>query len=188
MDLYPLFLRLRDRRVLVVGGGSVAARKIRELVAAHARVIVVAHAANTDVEAFAEDGDVELRLRDFQEDDLEGMWLVIAATNDSAVNQRVAAAAEERRIFVNAVDDPPHASAFFGAVIRRPPFIVAISSSGETPALTRLVREVLESVLPEQRWIEKARALRRHWKADATPMAERFAELVSAFAAEREGK
>jgi uroporphyrin-III C-methyltransferase / precorrin-2 dehydrogenase / sirohydrochlorin ferrochelatase len=172
MDLYPLFLRLRDRRVLVVGGGTVATRKVAELVDAGAHVIVVA--PETAIEG------VEVRRRPFQESDLDDVWLVIAATNDSEVNAAVASAAESRRIFVNAVDDPPNASAFFGAVIRRAPFLVAISSSGELPAMSRLIREILESVLPEERWIERARALRREWKAKKTPMSERFGQLVRA--------
>lgn len=171
MDLYPLFLRLRDRRVLVVGGGTVGARKARELVDAGAQVVVVAK--ETTLEG------VEVHRRAFIESDLDGVWLVIAATNDPAVNRVVAEAASRRQIFVNAVDDPPNASAFFGAVIRRAPFLVAISSTGELPALSRLIREMIDAALPSDDWIARARALRRAWKANNTPMNERFAQLVA---------
>ncbi len=170
MDLYPLFLRLRGRRVLVVGAGSVGARKVRELLAAGADVRVVALAGELE--------GVSVEHRAFVESDLDGVWLVIAATNDGAANRAIAEAAEKRRIFVNAVDDPPNASAFFGAVVRRPPFLIAISSSGELPALSRLLREVLESALPSDAWIAHARALRKKWKEEGTPMGERFGELV----------
>ncbi|MGZ3420506.1 MAG: precorrin-2 dehydrogenase/sirohydrochlorin ferrochelatase family protein [Polyangiales bacterium] len=176
MELLPLFLRLTDRRVLVVGAGTVAARKIEALLAAGARVEVVAPSVNPEVEAMA----VTIHRRAFVEADVEGAWLVIAATNDSAVNAVVAAACESRRVFVNAVDDPPNASAYFGGLIRRGPFTIAISSRGEAPALTRLLREVIEGALPPDRWITEARALRRKWKAEKTPMESRFGQLVAA--------
>lgn len=180
---YPLFLRLEGRRVLVVGAGSVGARKIDELLAAGADVLVVAAKASEKVAEHAASGRVTLRERPFEPSDLDGAWLVIAATNDPASNRAIAAAAEAQRVFVNAVDDPPSASAYFGAVLRRPPFLVAVSSGGEVPALSRLLREVLESALPEARWVEAARALRAEWKRDGTPMADRFPALVRRFVA-----
>ena len=101
------------------------------------------------------------------------------------VNASIAAACEERRVFVNAVDDPPNATAYFGGLVRRGPFTIAISSRGEAPALTRLLREVIEGALPPDRWIEEARALRRKWKSHETPMESRFGELVSAILGSR---
>ncbi len=183
-DLYPLFLRLDARRVLVVGGGSVASRKVRELLEAGARVTVVTMHASAEIERLAQQGTVELIVRGFEPHDVEGAWLVVAATNDTAANRGVSEAAESRRVFVNAVDDPANGSAIFAALVRRPPFTIAISSSGEVPALSRLVRQVIEAVLPEERWVEKARALRRRWKADETPMTSRFGELVAEIARE----
>ena len=175
-DLYPLFLRLRDRAVLVVGAGAVGTRKVRELVEAGARVTVVAPEVTDEIAALP----VTIARRGFVASDVDGVWLVIAATNDRTVNAAVADAAAERRVFVNAVDDPPNASAFFGALIRRPPFLVAISSSGELPALSRLMREVIEAALPPEQWVERARALRKKWKDEKTPMGERFSALVRA--------
>ncbi len=177
-ELYPLFLRLEGRRVVVVGGGEVASRKVRELLATGARVSVVASHASDAIETWAAAGTLELARRAFEERDLDGAWLVIAATDDREVNASVAAAAETRQVFVNAVDDPNNASAYFASIVRRPPFTIAISSGGELPALSRLVREVIESALPEQRWVEAARALRAKWKREGTPMGERFGELV----------
>jgi uroporphyrin-III C-methyltransferase/precorrin-2 dehydrogenase/sirohydrochlorin ferrochelatase len=177
-SLLPLFMRLTGRSVLVVGGGAVAERKVGELLAVGARVRVVAPVCIPSLEQAAARGEVVIDARGFVPDDLDGAWLAVAATDDPAVNAAVAAAAEPRRVFVNAVDDPPNATAFFGSVIRRAPFLVAISSSGELPALSRLLREVLERALPDERYIEAARALRRKWRAEGTVMSSRFAELL----------
>jgi siroheme synthase-like protein len=183
-ELFPLFLRLDGRRVLVVGGGEVGERKTRELLAAGADVVVVTPRATAHLAREAKQGRIVLHRRVFTARDVDGAWLVIAATNDPVLNARIARAAGRRRVFVNAVDDPERCSALFGAIIRRPPFTVAISSTGEAPALSRLLRELLERFLPEERWVEHARTLRARWKAEKTPMASRFGELVSSFAAD----
>jgi siroheme synthase-like protein len=175
---YPLFLKLEGRVVLVVGAGSVAERKIESLVEAAADVRVVAPAATDRVRALARDGAVQWAPRKFLESDLDGVWLVVAATSDPAVQREVSTSTAARRVFVIAVDDPANASAYSGAVLSRPPLLVAISSSGETPALTRLLREVLEHALPSEEWIAHARALRRKWRAEKAPLGSRFAELL----------
>ena len=176
--LLPLFLKLEGRAALVVGAGAVAERKIETLLHAGATVRVVAPEATEEVRRLASDARLEWAARAFEERDLDGAWLVFAATGDAAAQRRVAAAAGERHVFCVAVDDPENASAYSGAVVERPPFVVAISSSGATPALTRLVREVVEHVLPGDAWVEHARALRAKWLAEGTPMSDRFAELV----------
>jgi siroheme synthase-like protein len=179
--LYPLFLKVEGRPVLVVGGGPVAERKVHGLLAARAAVRVVAPRVTGAVEGLARAGAIEWRPRAFEDEDADGAWLVFAATSDAAAQGRVAAAASARCLFVVAVDDPAHATAYSGAVVERPPFVVAISSSGATPALTRLLREIVEEVLPGDGWIARAVALRAKWKADQTPMTDRFAELVRDF-------
>lgn len=187
-NLYPLFLRLDGRPVLVVGAGEVAERKIDSLLAAGARVRVVAPEATDEVKWLAKDGGaVEWLARSFEPGDADGVWLVVAATSDADAQKRVAKAAEERRIFVVAVDDLPNGTAFSAATVRRPPFTIAISSQGETPALTRLVREILEQVLPGEDWIVEAKKLRAKWKAEQTPVGQRFGELVAVFAARAKG-
>ncbi len=177
-SLHPLFLKLEKRLVLVVGAGAVAERKVAALLETRASVLVVAPEATAELQRLARAGDVQWHARAFADADVDGAWLVVAATSDAAAQQRVAAAAEARRVFVIAVDDPPNASAYSGAVVRRSPFTIAISSSGETPALTRLVREVIEHVLPPDDWVEHAKKLRARWLAAGTPMGERFGELV----------
>lgn len=178
ISLYPVFLKLEGRQVLVVGAGTVGERKIESLLAAGARVRVVAPEATPRVRDLAQAGALEWRTRPFEDADAEGAWLIVAATPDAAAQGLAAAAGRARRAFVIAADDPPNASAYSGAVVRRPPFTIAISSSGETPALTRLLREIIESALPADDWVAHARALRRRWRAEKAPMGQRFGELV----------
>jgi len=178
--LLPLFLKLEGREVLVVGAGRVAERKIAELVESKARVHVVAPAASETVKALAAARAVRWDARGFEVADVKGAWLVIAATDDAAVQRSVADAADAERTFVIAVDDKANASAYGCATIRRGPVSIAVSTSGESPALARLIREVLEHALPEADWIDAARALRDRWRADGTPFESRFAELVNA--------
>jgi siroheme synthase-like protein len=184
--LHPIFLKLEGRVVLVVGAGAVAERKVDDLVAAGARVRVVSPEATDAVRAMAARGAIEWQARAFAEADADGAWLAVAATGDAEAQRAVAAACEARRVFVIAVDDLPNASAYSASVVRRAPFTIAISSAGEAPALSRLLREVLEQALPDAQWVEAARALRDKWRAEGTPMESRFAELVRAFKARTE--
>jgi siroheme synthase-like protein len=167
-SLLPLFL----------GAGAVAGRKVTSLLGAGARVRLVAPEATPELRRMAGEGLLAWIQRPFEATDVEGAWLIVAATGDIEVQRSVAEAAEAARIFLVAVDDPPNASAYGGAVVSRPPFLVAISSSGATPALTRLVREIIEQVLPGDAWIDHAKALRAKWIADGTPIGERFPSLV----------
>jgi siroheme synthase-like protein len=176
--LLPLFLKLDGRTVVVAGAGPVGERKAEQMLEAGARVRVIAPEATPAIQRLATEGRLTWEARPFDEADLDGAWLAVAATGAPEVQQRVAAAADAHRIFLVAVDDPPNASAYSGAVVKRPPFLVAISSSGATPALTRLVREIVEQVLPGDDWVEHARKLREKWIADGTPMGERFGALV----------
>src|SRR5580765_5253076 len=142
-ELLPLFVDLAGRRVLLVGGGPVAAAKLSQLLAARADVRVVAIEVCEEIER----SGVPSERRAFRPADLDGVWLVVAAATPEA-NREVAAAAEPRQVFVNAVDDPAHASAFLSGVIRRDGVTLAISTSGAAPGLTALIREALDAVLP----------------------------------------
>jgi len=162
MELLPLFLKLAGRRVVLVGTGPVAASKVDALVRAGADLRTI------DPEAF-------------QPEDLDGAWLVVAAAPPE-VNRRVAAAAEARHLFVNAVDDPPNASAYLGGVIRRSGVTIAISTSGEAPALAGVLREGIDALLPAdlERWTACAREQRAAWKADGVAMNDRRPRLIAA--------
>jgi uroporphyrin-III C-methyltransferase / precorrin-2 dehydrogenase / sirohydrochlorin ferrochelatase len=175
--LFPTFLKLQGRRVLLVGGGPVAAGKLRGLLEAGADVTVVAPAIVLEIAA----APVTTVTRRFQVSDLDGISFVVAAAPPD-VNREVAAAAQARGIFVNAVDDVESASAYAGAVVRRAGVTIAISTDGDAPALAGLVREALEALLPDDldKWMETARASRRGWLERKVPMAERRPLLLEA--------
>lgn len=186
-EVFPLFLKLSGLRTLVVGGGEVAERKVASLLEAGARVHLVSLVATPALEALVASGRVVFDRRAFDAADVDDAWLVVACTNDPEVQRRVAGACEERRVFCLAVDDIANASAYGGSVIERPPFVIAISSSGEAPALTRLLRTVIEHALPPDAFVRRARALRAEWKRDGVPMEERFGRLVRAALADQVG-
>jgi uroporphyrin-III C-methyltransferase/precorrin-2 dehydrogenase/sirohydrochlorin ferrochelatase len=172
-----LFLDLEGREVLVVGGGAVGTQRARELASLGARVLVVAPEVSPELSAREASGELAVERRGVVEADVEGVFLVVTATNDPVAQALVFRACEARRTFCLAVDDPAHGSAFGASVLERAPFSIALSSGGEAPALLRLLREVLEQALPPEAWVTRARALRAKWKREATPMAARFPEL-----------
>jgi uroporphyrin-III C-methyltransferase/precorrin-2 dehydrogenase/sirohydrochlorin ferrochelatase len=180
-NLLPLFVDLAGRRVLLVGGGAVAAGKLRQLLATDAHVHVVAPLVLADVEQMIRLADVQISRRAFQPSDLDDVWFVVAAATPD-VNRAVADAAESRCVFVNAVDDPVNASAYLSGVVRRDDVTIAISTSGDAPALTSLVREALDAVLPHDmaQWIETAREQRTAWRRDRVPMGARKPLLLRA--------
>jgi len=173
--MFPAFLDLAGRTVVVVGGGPVAAGKIEALTAAGARVTVIA----PDIRPEIEHADVEIIRREFVDSDLDGAWWVVAAA-PSAVNRRVSEAAERRRIFVNAVDDPDHATAYLGGVVRRAGVTIAISTDGRAPAIAGLLREAFDGLLPRDidRWLKVSDDARRLWRSERTPMEERRPQLL----------
>jgi uroporphyrin-III C-methyltransferase/precorrin-2 dehydrogenase/sirohydrochlorin ferrochelatase len=176
-QLLPLFLHLRGRRVVLVGAGPVGASKLTQLLAAGADVRVVAPEVHPDVMA----AGVAVEQRGFVPSDLDDAWLVVAAATPE-VNAAVAEAAEQRRIFVNAVDDPPNATAYLGGVVRRDGVTVAISTSGEAPAIAGLLREGLDALLPADlaAWMDTARESRTAWQRDGVPMERRRPQLLDA--------
>ncbi|HEX7034613.1 MAG TPA: siroheme synthase CysG [Pseudomonadales bacterium] len=148
MDHLPLFVDLRDRPCLLVGGGEVARRKLELLLRAGARVEIVAPALSEGTRALAEQHELSVHARPFRSDDVAGRWLVIAATNDRDVNAAVYRAAEARQVLVNSVDQPDASSAIFPAIVDREPVLVAVSTGGSSPTLARLVRRWIEARLP----------------------------------------
>lgn len=147
MGLYPLFADLTGLPVLVVGGGHVAERKIAALLAASAQIHVGAPALTPNLTQLVEAGTIEHHAGAFQSAWLDGMWLVIAATDDRELNARIATAASERRIFANVVDDPALSRFQVPAVVDRSPLTIAISTGGAAPVIARRVRETLETEL-----------------------------------------
>ena len=175
--LFPAFLKLTGRRVVVVGAGPVGASKIDSLLAAGADVTVVA----PEVVPAVETAPVRIERRRFEPDDLDGAWFVVAAAPPD-VNRAVRAAADARQLFVNAVDDPPNATAYLGGIVRKHGVTLAISTDGRAPALAGLLREGLETLLPDdiEAWLEVSRHERENWKRDDVPMEQRRPLLLEA--------
>lgn len=175
MDYFPLFCRLQGKRCLLVGGGEVAERKARLLLAAGAELHAGALRFSAAFRQWAERGELTLIAGAFDEAWLDECWLVVAATDNDAVNQQVADAAEARRIFCNLVDAPEQASAIMPSIIDRSPLMVAVSSGGRAPVLARLLREKLEAMLPQHlgELASRAGALRARVKQRFASMAQR---------------
>ena len=173
----PVFLRFDHRRVVVVGGGTVAASKIPALLAAGGNVTVVAPAISRAIDR----SRVTVIEREFQPNDIDGAWFVTAAATHD-VNRAVRDAAEARGVFVNAVDDPSNASAYLGGTIARGGVTVAFSTSGQAPALAGLLREAFDELVPADinAWVERASLLSRQQRADEVPMPERRPQLLDA--------
>jgi len=148
MEFLPILLDIREQPCLVVGGGEVAARKAALLLRAGARVTVLAPALSAAFDADFAAARIVHSAASFRDEDLTEYVVVIAATNDDAVNRAVAAAAKARRIPVNVVDQPALCSFILPSIIERAPLIVAVSSGGASPVLARLLRARLESLIP----------------------------------------
>lgn len=176
--LFPIFLKLSGRSVLVVGAGPVAASKLGALIEAGAKIHVVAPEIVPEIEQMG----LQVSRREFRRSDLDQAWLVVAAATPD-VNRTVAEEAELRQIFVNAVDEPEHASAYLGGVTRRAGVTFAISTDGRAPALAGLLREGLDTLIPEgdlETWLSDADELRAQWRRDDVPMADRRPQLLRA--------
>ncbi|MFA5490181.1 MAG: siroheme synthase CysG [Candidimonas sp.] len=146
MRLFPLFADLEGRRVLVVGGGAVAERKVKSLLACGAKLTVGAPDATTELMQLHRRGAIQWIPLGFRPEWLDDAWLVVAATDDKAANGRIAELAAERRLFINVVDDPELSSFQVPSIVDRSPLMIAISSSGQAPVLARRVRERIETL------------------------------------------
>ena len=156
--LYPVNLVLGGRRCVVVGGGTVAARKVDGLLAAGADVVVIAPEINDQIRS----RDVAIIERAYRTGDLEGTWLAIVATGDAEVNRTVYADGDEARVWINAADDPAACAFTLPAVVRRGPVMVAVSTAGHSPALAAWLRgQVAAQMGPEvgilAEWLSEAR-------------------------------
>ena len=142
--VFPLFLKLADRPCLVVGAGNIAESKIAGLLEADAKVRVVAPEATPEVRSWAEAGKLDWRQRGFQPSDLEGMFLVVAATPSTQLHEQIFAEARRQGVLCNVVDVPYLCDFYYPAVVRRGPLQIAISTAGESPALAQRLRKELE--------------------------------------------
>ena len=147
---YPVFIELRNRPVLVVGGGPVAQRKVESLLEAGAAVTVVSPEVTAVLQEHSVRGEIRLHLRRFLESDLDGLVLAISATDDVSLQKEVASLAASKKVLVNTVDHPALCDFIVPAVVRRGEVVIAISTSGASPALAAALRARIDGILTEE--------------------------------------
>jgi len=150
MAYYPIFVEMQDRRCVVIGGGREGQRKVDGLLAAGAKVTVIAPELTPALQAMLDQGEIEHIDREYQQGDIEGYEVCMVATDDGAVNAEVSAEGKRRGVWVNAADDPPNCDFILPAVIRRGSITLAASTGGGSPALARRLREELDAYLTEE--------------------------------------
>lgn len=143
-NLFPMFLKLQGRQCLVVGAGKVAEPKIAGLLETGTNIRVVAVEARTAVREWALAGKLELELRHFKAEDLEGAFLVVVATNSRSLNELVYREAQRRGVLCNVVDVPDLCDFFYPGVVRRGDLQIAVSTAGQSPSLAQKIRQQLE--------------------------------------------
>ncbi|WP_111643019.1 siroheme synthase CysG [Marinimicrobium alkaliphilum] len=179
MDYFPVFLDLKQRTCLIVGGGDIATRKGRLLARAGARLRIVAPSVSDELVQLAEQNGGQVHWREYATADLDGCVLAIAATDIETLNQQVSDEAQARYLPVNVVDSPALCTYITPAIVDRSPLVIAISSGGEAPVLARMVRAKLETLIPAtygrlaqlaSRWRERVKSAfveadrRRFWE------------------------
>ncbi|QCJ69196.1 uroporphyrinogen-III C-methyltransferase [Providencia heimbachae] len=163
MDYLPLFVDLRSRKVVLIGGGVVAARKAELLIKANAALVVISPSLCSQLEEEYQQNKFIWQQENYQPNHLDDAYLVIAATDDELLNEKVFHDANVRKIFINVVDNQPLCSFIVPSIIDRSPVIVAVSSGGTAPVLARLLREKLETMLPNS--LGKMAEIAGRWRA-----------------------
>ena len=143
-SLFPMFVKLEGKQVLVVGAGNVGEPKIAGLLDTGAQVRVVALQASPSVREWAHNGRIQLELRPFHPDDLNGVFLAVVATSSRSLNERIYAEARERNILCNVVDVPDLCDFYYPSVVRRGDLQIAVSTAGKSPSLAQKIRQQLE--------------------------------------------
>lgn len=149
MGFFPVFLNLSKKRVLVIGGGSVATRKVKSLLLFTKNVTVVAPKVKPELMKVIEENRLRLRRRRFKVSDLKGKDLVVVAVDDTRLQEKVFRLCEQRGILCNSVDSPEYCNFLFPSLIVRGDLVVGICTGGKAPALSKRLREVLERAIPE---------------------------------------
>jgi len=175
MELFPIVVKLEARKCIVVGAGEIAESKTTSLLGCGAHVTVIAPRATESLQVLSRDGKLTWLQREFAPDDLQGAFLVIAATNSPPVNERVFRAGRERGVLCNVVDDPGHCDFFYPAVVQRGALQIAISTGGNSPALAHRLRVELEQQFgPEYAaWVQEVGRRRREIMDQDLPEARR---------------
>ncbi|MFZ0523264.1 MAG: bifunctional precorrin-2 dehydrogenase/sirohydrochlorin ferrochelatase [Candidatus Acidiferrales bacterium] len=185
MSLFPMFVKLRDRLCVVVGGGQIAEAKIPGLLAAEAKIRIVAPEVTDSLSVHVREGHIEWLRKTFEPADLAGAYLVVAATSAVEVNHDVFREAEARGILCNVVDDPDYCHFYYPSVVRRGALQIAISTEGLSPALAQRLRRELEAQFgpeyePWVTWLGAARKFLRAKKDDPEETRQLLHQLASA--------
>jgi len=183
MSYYPVFLELSGRKAVVIGGGAVAQRKIDTLLEHGAAVHVISKDLTPELQVRLKNGDIRLVSSEFDERYIEDAFMVIAATNDKVLNQRVSEAAKGRNILVNAVDQPEACSFIVPSIIKRGDLLIAVSTSGKSPALAKRIGETLSARFGKEYayFLNIMARIRKQLLSEDVPEGERgriFHELV----------
>ena len=144
MRYYPINLDIKGRRCLVVGGGAVGTRKVHTLLQCGADVTVISPQATNELSVLAEAGDIAMQKREYSSTDLEGIFLVIGATDDETLNRQVSADAQSRNLLCNIADRPAVCNFILPSIVHRGDLVITVSTSGKSPALAKKLRKALE--------------------------------------------
>ena len=179
MSLFPIFVKLEGRLIVVVGGGNIAETKIPGVLAAGARIRLIAPSVTPQIAEWVRFGKIDWLPKEFEAADLSGAFLVIAATSTPGVNEAVFREAEANGTLCNAVDDLEHCHFYYGAVVQRGDLQIAISTNGQSPALAQRLRKELELELgPEYEvWLQWLGAAREALRASG-PSSESTKKLL----------
>jgi siroheme synthase-like protein len=179
VSLFPIFVKLEGRLIVVVGGGTIAEGKIPGVLTAGARIRLIAPSITPQIAAWVRFGKIDWLPKEFEAEDLNGAFLVIAATSVPGVNETVFREAEARGILCNAVDDIEHCHFYYGAVVQRGDLQIAISTNGKSPALAQRLRRELETEFgPEYEvWLQWLGAAREALRAN-DPSSETTKKLL----------
>ncbi|MCP3908459.1 MAG: uroporphyrinogen-III C-methyltransferase [Oceanicoccus sp.] len=148
MDFLPLYFQLKNKPCVIIGGGAVALRKATLLQKSGAIIYIVAHDVLPELEQLVQSTGGSIRIGDYSTADIEGRFLIVAATDDLALNKQVSEDAHQRHVPVNVVDSPELCSVILPAIIDRSPLVIAVSSGGKSPVLARMLRSKIESLVP----------------------------------------
>ncbi len=182
MDYYPIMLDVKGRPVLVVGGGSVAERKVRTLLQLGAAVTVISSQVTSFLDDLCQNGAIVLHMRSYREGDLEGAELVFAATDDQEVNIQIAAEARARKIYLNVADTPELCDFILPAIFNQGDLVFAISTGGKSPALAKKIREDLPGIFgPEYRYLTELLGAVREKILEAQGLQEEHARKLNRF-------
>lgn len=149
-SFYPIYINLLNKSCLIVGGGIVAQRKVENLLEYGASITLVSPQITPVIKQYEQSGVIKVVERNFEAQDLDHVFMVFIATNDSEVNRYIAELCVSRQILVNAVDDPPNCDFFVPAVVKRGSLAIAISTTGKSPLLARQIKEDLENIYSEE--------------------------------------